>query len=103
MNNNLEKNNFRDGVAVVGIAMKFPAGANSPEKFWNLLIDMKDASSEIPKDRFNIDRYYSKDKTKSGAIISRKAYFIDAKLDEFDASYFGISGKEASAMDPHHK
>ena len=90
-------------VAVVGIACRFPGGANTPDEFWKLLIDMRDASSEVPPDRFNIDRYYSKDKTKSGAIISRKAFFINVKLDEFDAAYFGISGREAAAMDPHHK
>lgn len=34
---------------------------------------------------------------------ARYGYFLDQGLDEFDASFFNISGKEAEAMDPQQR
>ena len=104
LNNNMASFATKDcRIAVVGMACRFPGGANSPDEFWKLLIEKRDARSEIPSDRFDINRFYSNDNTKKEAIITRKAYFVNSKLEEFDASFFGISGKEATAMDPHHR
>lgn len=30
-------------------------------------------------------------------------YYLDQPLDQFDAAFFNISGKEAEAMDPQHR
>ena len=104
----LSSNERKSLVAVVGMACRFPGSANSPELFWDLLVDQRDAGSKIPADRFNVDRFFvprgeHHQAFKPGTVITNKAYFIDSKLDEFDALFFGINGKEASAMDPQQR
>src|SRR5262245_16352711 len=45
-------------IAIIGMACRFPGGANDPMAFWQLLRDGRDAITEIPSDRWPIDKYY---------------------------------------------
>lgn len=42
-------------IAIIGMNMKFPGDAVSAESFWELVMQAKNVSKEIPQDRFNID------------------------------------------------
>ena len=42
-------------IAVTGIGCRFPGGANDPDSFWRLLIEGRDAISEVPPERWDID------------------------------------------------
>src|SRR2546426_2288464 len=43
-----------DAIAIVGIGCRFPGGADTPERFWQLLCSGFDAITEVPKDRFDL-------------------------------------------------
>ncbi|KAI1758243.1 6-methylsalicylic acid synthase [Xylaria castorea] len=77
-------------------------GINSPEKLWQFLLSKKDASGEVPQHRWEPWlRRDSRNKKQLEQTVS-KGYFIE-DLENFDASFFGISPKEAEQMDPHQR
>src|SRR6516164_4305663 len=88
-------------VALVGLACRFPGAANVAE-FWSLLKAGKDAVTEIPDDRWDVDAYYHPDPAKPGKMYTRAGGFI-ADIDKFDAGFFGISPREARRIDPQQR
>lgn len=44
-------------VAVVGMACRFPGGADNTQRFWELLVQGHDAHGPVPPDRFNIETH----------------------------------------------
>ncbi len=89
-------------IAIIGIGCRFPGEANSPETFWNLLQNGVDAITEVPEDRWNLNKFYDKNREKPGKIYTRKGGFIK-NIDQFDPLFFGISPREAAFMDPQQR
>src|SRR5262249_31134506 len=50
-----------EAIAIVGMGCRFPGGASDLESFWRLLANGVDAVTEIPKERWNIEDFYSPD------------------------------------------
>lgn len=46
-------------IAVVAMNCRFPGGSDSPEKFWDMLIEGRDVWTEIPQERFNASSFYN--------------------------------------------
>lgn len=90
-------------IAVIGYSCRFPGGANSPEEYWELLKQGFDAVTEIGKDRFDINDYYSEDTNKPGTIHTRYASFLNTDIKSFDNSHFDILPNEAASIDPQHR
>ena len=90
-----------DGFAVVGYAVRFPGAADADE-FWDVLQSGRDAISEVPRDRWDIDEFFDADPDTQGKMVTRRAGFID-DITGFDASFFGVSTREATFMDPQHR
>jgi amino acid adenylation domain-containing protein len=90
-----------EAIALVGLACRTP-GANNAEEFWQLLDLGKDAITEIPKDRWDIEAYYDPDPEALGKIYTRYAGLLD-QVDQFDASLFGIAPREVVSMDPQQR
>ena len=44
------ENARREPIAIVGMACRFPGGADDPDSFWRLLVDGREAISEVPAD-----------------------------------------------------
>ncbi|AUH38868.1 type I polyketide synthase [Streptomyces sp. CMB-StM0423] len=91
-----------DPVAIVGIGCRFPGGVDGPDDFWRLLTEGRDAVTEVPADRWDIEQYASDDPAAPGRTTSRWGGFLDG-VDRFDAGFFGISRQEATRMDPQQR
>jgi myxalamid-type polyketide synthase MxaE and MxaD len=92
----------REAIAIVGIGCRFPGGVDSPRAFWRLLRDGGDAVGEIPRERFDVDRFYSPYAATPGKMMSRLGGFLEG-VDRFDAAAFGISPREAERLDPQQR
>ncbi len=97
-----EKRRGREPVAVVGMACRLPGGADTPERFWQLLCEGHDAIGEVPPDRWNIDTFYDPDPDAPGKMSTRFGGFLES-VDTFDSELFGISPREAQTMDPQQR
>ena len=91
-----------DPIAVVGMACRFPGGADTPAAFWDLLDRGVDAVTEVPRDRWNADAFYDADPSAAGKMTTRCGAFIGG-ADRFDPQFFGISPREAQSMDPQQR
>jgi len=89
-------------IAVVGMACRYPGDANTPDQLWELLTSGRDAVTEVPADRWDIDAWFDPAQDAAGKMYTRCAGFIDG-VDRFDASFFGIIPREAARMDPQHR
>jgi myxalamid-type polyketide synthase MxaB len=92
----------REPIAIVGMSLRFPNGANDPEKFWQLLREGVDCITEIPASRWNVEDYYDPDPDAPGKMYTRCAGFID-NVEQFDPQFFGIAPREAQSMDPQQR
>ncbi|KAI6388797.1 putative Hybrid PKS-NRPS biosynthetic cluster [Pyricularia oryzae] len=97
-------------IAVIGLANRFPGGADTPARLWTILKDAAsaeaaDLSREPPPGRMNLRKFYHPDGDRHGRTPVGKAYFLSEDLEPalFDASFFGISPLEAEAMDPQQR
>jgi phthiocerol/phenolphthiocerol synthesis type-I polyketide synthase B len=91
-----------DVVAIVGIGCRFPGGVSDAESFWRLLSAGKDAITEIPRDRIDLNHYFDAAPATPGRMMTRWGGYLD-RIDEFDADFFGISPREAERMDPQQR
>ncbi|WP_232666823.1 type I polyketide synthase [Pseudonocardia sp. TRM90224] len=89
-------------IAVVGLACRFPGGADTPEAFWELLRTGVDTIREVPADRWDVERHFDADLAAPGRMNTRWGGFLD-RVDGFDAAFFGISPREATQMDPQQR
>ncbi|QQC67569.1 type I polyketide synthase [Paraburkholderia ginsengisoli] len=89
-------------IAIVGMACRFPGNVESPEDFWALLRDEKDAVTQVPADRFGTEFYQHPSKREAGKSYTFSAGVLD-DVAGFDADFFGISPREAQQMDPQQR
>ena len=85
-----------DGIAIIGMAGRFP-GAPDLAAFWQNLVDGKDTITRFPAAH-----------AEARNVAATAPDFIAARgiLDDvamFDADYFGVSPREAERMDPQHR
>lgn len=92
----------REPIAIVGMGCRLPGGAVNPDAFWDLLINQKDAITEVPRDRWDVDAYYDPDPDAPGKIYTRYGSFVDS-VDQFDPAFFSVSPREALTMDPQQR
>ncbi|KAM5383494.1 hypothetical protein ACJZ2D_001943 [Fusarium nematophilum] len=100
----MESRSFpKEPIAIIGTSCRFPGGANTPSKLWDLLCEKRDVQSPIPAERFNVDAFYSSNGDKNGCTDVKKAYLLSEDIRLFDASFFKINPREAEAMDPQQR
>lgn len=88
-------------IAIIGIGCRFP-GADGPEAFWRLLASGEEAITAFPNDRFDLDKFFDSRPGVAGKLYTRYGGFLD-RIEEFDASFFGIPPRELISMDPQHR
>jgi len=89
-------------LAVIGLGCRFPGGADSPDLFWDLLVNGRQGIREVPPDRWDIDAYFDPNPDKPGKMNTRWGGFLE-NIDQFDPDFFGISPREADTMDPQQR
>ena len=61
INDRNEKSTVDQPIAVIGMGLRFPQDATSPEKFWDMLMEGRSARTEVPTERYNVDSHYRSD------------------------------------------
>jgi epothilone polyketide synthase D len=89
-------------IAIVGMGCRYPGGIDSPQQLWQALLEGRDATSEVPAERWDIDSLYDPDPDAAGKMMTRRGGFVRG-VDRFDAGFFGISPREAQTMDPQQR
>lgn len=90
-------------IAIVGTACRFPGGATSPSKLWDLLENPRDVLTEIPDSRFNAEAFYHPDNSHHGTSNIRHSYVLSEDHRLFDAQFFGTKPVEANSIDPQQR
>ncbi|NMO18054.1 SDR family NAD(P)-dependent oxidoreductase [Pyxidicoccus fallax] len=83
-------------IAIVGMGCRFPGGANSPEAYWSLLDEGRDAIQPL-------DSRWALIGARPGDEAPRWAGLLTEPVDRFDAEFFGIAPREARSLDPQHR
>ncbi|HEY7509713.1 MAG TPA: polyketide synthase, partial [Vicinamibacteria bacterium] len=89
-------------IAIVGMACRFPGGADDPESYWRLLRDGVDAITEVPADRWGTEAYAALDPEAAARMPTQYGGFL-RQIDRFDPHFFGIAPREALTLDPQHR
>ncbi|WP_410643621.1 type I polyketide synthase [Amycolatopsis sp. lyj-346] len=75
-------------IAIVAAACRFPGGVSSPAELWRLVEAGLDATGAVPADR--------------GWDLPARGGFLSG-VAQFDAGFFGIPPREATAMEPQQR
>nr|WP_226864169.1 type I polyketide synthase [Mycolicibacterium baixiangningiae] len=84
------------------MACRLPGGIDSPERLWEALLRGDDFVTEVPLERWDAEEYYDPEPGVPGRSVSKWGAFLD-DVAGFDAEFFGISEREATAIDPQHR
>lgn len=92
----------REPIAVIGMGCRFPGGVKTPEQYWDLLIEGRDAITRMPEDRWAVAASLVSDTAGPSDTQPPWGGFLE-NIDHFDAGFFGISRREAESMDPQQR
>ncbi len=90
-----------ESIALVGLACRF-AGAASADELWGVLQRGAETVGDVPAERFDIDAWFDPRPGTPGKIVTRRGGLLP-DVDRFDAGFFGLSPREARALDPQHR
>ncbi|HEX2925712.1 MAG TPA: type I polyketide synthase, partial [Ruminiclostridium sp.] len=90
-----------EDIAIVGISGKYPM-ADDLESLWENLKSGRDCITEIPKERWEYEKYFDPAKSKKGKTNSKWGGFIN-DFDAFDPLFFNITPGEAEWIDPQER
>lgn len=93
----------RQAVAVIGIGCRFPGAIHDARSYWKFLLEKQCGIVDIPADRWNIDAFYDADPDAPGKMRSRWGGFLTSDVFGFDPSFFDMSPREVTSMDPQQR
>jgi amino acid adenylation domain-containing protein len=86
-------------IAIVGMSGRFPA-ADTVEQFWQNLVDGRQSSTDLSDDELRASGVPEHLITDPDFV--KKSYIID-NIDQFDASFFGFTPRDAQITDPQQR
>ncbi|WNV78054.1 SDR family NAD(P)-dependent oxidoreductase [Bacillus atrophaeus] len=93
--------NDNEGIAIVGLAGRYPQAQNIDE-YWDNLVAGKESIDEIPKERWDYQTFYDPQGKSRNKGYSKWGAFIE-DYNCFDSLFFNISPREAELMDPQQR
>ncbi|KAB8223148.1 hypothetical protein BDV33DRAFT_200703 [Aspergillus novoparasiticus] len=93
----------REPLAIVGLSARFAQEARNVEQFWNFLLRARQASTPVPRDRFNHSSFYHPDPDHRGTTHVQGAHFLEENSRMFDAGFFKMSKSEVLCLDPQQR
>jgi polyketide synthase 5 len=84
------------------MSCRLPGGIDSPEQLWAALLRGDDFVTEVPASRWDAEEYYDPEPGVPGRSVSKWGAFLD-DVGAFDSAFFGITEREATAIDPQHR
>ncbi|RAH67812.1 type I polyketide synthase [Aspergillus aculeatinus CBS 121060] len=88
-------------LAIVGMALRLPGGVNTPEDFWDFLLNKQNGHGQVPGSRYNIDAFHHPSRT--GSVRTKDGYFLPEDPAYFDHQFFSLTPFEASRLDPQQR
>nr|WSU77881.1 SDR family NAD(P)-dependent oxidoreductase [Streptomyces anulatus] len=85
-------------IAIIGVSGNYP-GAETLDELWSVLAEGRHEFREVPRERWDHDAIYSRDRSVLGKSSIRTGTFLQ-DIDTFDPRYFRISKREAENMSP---
>jgi len=89
-----------EGIAIVGMAGRFP-GAQNVTQYWQNLLEARETISHFRDDELEAASAEDVAAHANPAYVRARGILDDIEM--FDADFFGISPKEADLLDPQHR
>ena len=64
-------------IAVIGMAFRGPGDATSPQKLWRMCCEGRDAWTEVPKNKINLEGFWHPEAARPGCVRSDMVFVID--------------------------
>jgi acyl transferase domain-containing protein len=93
---------LHQGIAIIGLAFRFPGDLSDDTVFWDALIRSKYLVGSIAADRWAVDELRHGKRAEPGRSVTFSAGVL-SRIDQFDAGFFGISPREAKTLDPQQR
>ncbi|MER7991296.1 SDR family NAD(P)-dependent oxidoreductase, partial [Streptomyces noursei] len=90
-----------DAIAVIGLSGRYPM-ADDLGEFWENLAQGRDCITEVPRERWDHERFFDADASRAGGTYGKWGGFL-SDVDKFDPLFFSVSPREAELMDPQER
>ncbi|KAG5787906.1 hypothetical protein H9Q69_013020 [Fusarium xylarioides] len=84
-------------IAIVGYSFKLPQGVEDDDAFWDVLENRRNLMTDWLESRVKTESFAN---NKHQKWNGKGRHFINDDVAAFDAPFFSLTAKEASAMDP---
>src|SRR3712207_3657821 len=88
-------------IAIIGMGCRFPPHAGTPEAFFRSLEEGVDGVTEVPPERWRLDPQGANAADPERRAARWGGFVRD--VDRFDASFFGLSPREVTSLDPQQR
>ncbi|MER7195352.1 type I polyketide synthase [Streptomyces flaveolus] len=91
-----------EAIAIIGMSCRYAPDLDSPDKFWDFLVNGRSTVGDMPDKRWEPYASGSPQATAAMRDTVRRGAFLD-DIEGFDAEFFGISPREADFLDPQQR